>query len=68
MPGMARPLRIDLRGGWYHVMARGNDRRAIFDDDRDCEHFLGLLAEMVERYGIRLHAYVLMGNHYHLQL
>ena len=75
---MARPLRIDIPGGWYHVMSRGTDRREIFEGDdrrspkgaggasRDCEHFLELLEEMTERYAVRLHAYVLMGNHCHL--
>ena len=43
-------------------------RRDIFHDDRDREHFLELLAELVDRYGVNLHAYVLMDNHYHLLL
>lgn len=63
---MARPVRVDVAGGWYHVTARGIERRAIFVDGRDHEHFLELMPEMVERYGVELHAYVLMGNHYHL--
>lgn len=63
---MARPLRIDVPGGWYHVTARGIERRAIYRDDRDREHFLELLQEAVRRLGIVLHAYVLMNNHYHL--
>ncbi len=48
------------------MTARGIERRAIFADNRDHGHFLELLPEMVERYGVELHAYVLMGNHYHL--
>jgi hypothetical protein len=36
---MARPLRIDRPGGWYHVNARGNERKSIFSDDRDRRHF-----------------------------
>ena len=63
---MARPYRIDIRDGWYHVMSRGIERRLVFGDERDYGHFLELLEEMVERYGVKLHAYVLMGNHYHL--
>ena len=63
---MTRPLRINLAGGWYHVTARGNNRQAIYDDDRDRLHFIGLIGEMVERYRVRMHAYVLMTNHYHL--
>ncbi len=65
---MARPLRIDVEGGWYHVMSRGIERRVIFLDDSFCLHFLDLLGEMSERFGVEVHAYVLMGNHYHLIL
>lgn len=63
---MARPLRIEREGGWYHVTARGNERQKIYRDDRDRRHFLELLAELVDRFGLRLHVYVLMANHYHL--
>jgi len=63
---MARPLRIDLAQGWYHVTARGIERRAIYRDDRDREHFLELIEEAVGRFGIVIHAFVLMDNHYHL--
>ena len=63
---MARPLRIEYPGGWYHVTARGNERRAIFRDDRDRAHFLALLENMVGRFALLLHGYVLMDNHYHV--
>ena len=63
---MARPLRINLKNGWYHVANRGNNRQAIYLDDRDRRHFLELLAQMRERYFVEIHSYVLMGNHYHL--
>ena len=65
---MARPLRVELAGAAYHVMARGNEGRAVFRDDEDRRRFLDTLAEMVERFGVRLHAYCLMPNHYHLLL
>jgi putative transposase len=65
---MARPLRIERPGGWFHCTARGNEQRPIYRDDRDRQHFCELLAEMVERFRIRLHVYVLMTNHYHLLL
>jgi len=51
---MARPLRIERGGGWYHVTARGNERRAIFRDDRDRAHFCEVLGEMVERFRVLL--------------
>jgi REP element-mobilizing transposase RayT len=65
---MARPLRIERVGAWYHITGRGNERRSIFRDDRDRQHFCDLLAEVVERFNLWLHAYVLMDNHYHLIL
>ncbi len=55
-----------MPGGWYHVTTRGLGRRELFHTDRDREHFVELLEGMVERYRMILHAYVLMGNHYHL--
>lgn len=63
---MARPLRLQLPGGIYHVTARGNEQMPIFLDDADCVGFLRVLASVVERYHILCHAYCLMGNHYHL--
>ena len=65
---MTRPIRIEQAGGWYHITARGNERKAIYRDERDRQHFCDLLAEMVSRYRTRLHCFVLMDNHYHLLL
>ena len=65
---MARPLRVQFSGAVYHVMARGNEGRPIFRDDKDRHRFLDALGEMTERFGVRLHAYCLMLNHYHLLL
>src|SRR5208283_3969210 len=65
---MARALRIQRPGGRYHVTARGNDRQDIFLDEGDHFHWLELLGELGERFGVRVHAYVLMDNHYHLLL
>ncbi len=49
-------------------MARGIERRAIFDDDRDRWHFVDLLAVLTERFRVVVHAYVCMDSHYHLIL
>ncbi len=65
---MARPLRILLPGGWYHVMNRGLERREVFVSAADIGRFLALLEEATERFAIEVHAYCLMGNHYHLLL
>jgi len=65
---MTRPLRVVRAGGWHHVFARGVNHQTIYRDDRDREHFLELLEGFVQRYGVRLHAYVLLDTHYHLEL
>ena len=63
---MTRPLRIQYPGAWYHLTARGIERRRLFVDEPDREHLLELFAGMVERYGLQVHSFVLMDNHYHL--
>lgn len=63
---MARQLRIEYEGAFYHVTSRGNQKGEIFWDDMDREEFKRILERTKERYGYLLHAYVLMGNHYHL--
>lgn len=55
-----------MRDGWYHVSARGIERRRIYWGSDYCRHFLELLEAMSERYGVEVHAYCLMPNHYHL--
>ncbi len=49
-------------------MSRGTERRTLFVDDSYAGHFLDLLEEMSRRFAVQVHAYVLMGNHYHLIL
>ena len=64
---MARPLRILYPNAFYHVTCRGNDRRVIFRDDHDRARFLDRLRSAArEIFGVRVHAYVLMSNHFHL--
>ena len=50
------------------MTARGNERKAIYRAERDRKHFLELLPLWCERFRLRLHAYVLMDNHYHFLL
>jgi len=57
---VARPLRIAVRDGFYHVMSRGIEHRAIFCDDRDRAVFLDKLGQLPERCGVLVHAYALM--------
>ena len=63
---MARPLRIEYPGAFYHVTARGNDKKKIFLSIQDYDKFFSYLSEACHKYGAVIHAYVLMGNHYHL--
>jgi REP-associated tyrosine transposase len=63
---MARPLRIQFSHAYYHVTCRGNDRRSIYRDDRDRELFLERLRTSLDIYQVVVHAYVLMGNHFHM--
>jgi len=65
---MGRPIRIEYPGALYHITSRGNERRKIFRDKADRMKFLVLLRDYHDRYGILIHAYVLMDNHYHLIL
>lgn len=65
---MARPLRLEYPGAWYHVMNRGAGRRAIFKTDQHRRLFLALLGDIFDTYYVQTHAYCLMGNHYHLLL
>lgn len=65
---MARPLRLEFPGALYHVTSRGNAREAIVADDVDRANWATVLAQAVERFNWRLHAYCLMDNHYHLLL
>jgi putative transposase len=63
---VARSLRIDFPGAWHHVTGRGNERRIIFRSDADRRHWLELVAQLPKRFGVLIHGYVLMPNHYHL--
>lgn len=63
---MPRPLRLEFEDAFYHVMSRGRGRQAIFHGHEYYHAFLDCLAQAHERFGAEVHAYCLMGNHYHL--
>lgn len=63
---MTRPLRVQYPGALYHVTNRGNDRKAIFKDDIDRGEFLRILSQSINTYGVVLHGFVLMKNHWHI--
>ncbi|MCJ7772133.1 MAG: transposase, partial [Desulfobacterales bacterium] len=63
---MSRPLRIQFPDAWYHVMNRGRRAEKIFHDKDDYQMFVDLLKETAEMWNIRVSAYCLLPNHYHL--
>ncbi len=65
---MARKPRLDVPGGFYHVIVRGNRRAPIFHDEEDYAAYLDRLERYRRRDAVTLHAYVLMANHVHLLL
>ena len=65
---MARPLRIEYPGAFYHVTSRGNEQKDVFKSQKDRERFLSYVESAVVRYGAVVHTWCLMRNHYHLLL
>ena len=57
---MARPIRFQYSGGCYHVMARGDGGKVIFEDDDDRKIFIARLGEVCGRCGWKVHAWVLI--------
>jgi putative transposase len=56
-------MRIEYPGAYYHVISRGNERRAIFTDDTDERRFLVILETTSNLFGVEVHGYVMMDNH-----
>ena len=63
---MSRPLRIEYEGAFYHITARGNERKRIFYDEKDYRKFKDYLVQAQDKHDYLLHCYTLMLNHYHL--
>ena len=63
---MPRSARAKSEYGYYHVIARGNGRQILFEDDEERLRILKLLKEKLTAHDIRLHAWCLMDNHVHL--
>jgi len=62
---MARQVRIEYAGAFYHVLARGDRRESIVKSDKDRQMLIDTLAEASIKTGWRIHGWVLMDNHYH---
>jgi len=65
---MSRSVRVQYPGAVYHAMCRGNNGQEIFLSDKGRRLFLSTLTEACAQTGWRIHAYVLMSNHYHMLL
>ncbi|MHB1198623.1 MAG: transposase [Polaromonas sp.] len=63
---MARLPRLTVPGYPHHIIQRGNNQQVIFSSTADYRMLLGLLEECAQKFGVALHAYVLMSNHFHL--
>ncbi|WP_332775025.1 REP-associated tyrosine transposase [Polaromonas sp.] len=63
---MARLPRLTIPGYPHHIIQRGNNRQAIFAASADYQMLLDLLDDNARKFGVALHAYVLMSNHFHL--
>lgn len=63
---MARLPRLTLPAHPHHIVQRGNNRQPIFASTADYDTLLILFAENALKFKVALHAYVLMGNHFHL--
>ena len=60
--------RIDFIGARHHVMNRGARHQDVFLDDDVRRLFLEIIKDLPTRFGVRVHGYALMPNHYHLML
>lgn len=65
---MARPLRVEFSGAFYHVINRGNAGENIFRGSRDREKFLDYLEMAMEKFSLKIYTYCLMTNHFHILL
>ena len=63
---MGRSSRLYIEGGLYHIVTRGNNRKAIFKEDSDYSSFLSTLLQLKQKSSFNLYAYCLMPNHFHL--
>ena len=63
---MARPLRIEYENAWYHVMNRGRQGQKIYRSNDDYRYYISIVQETIKMWDLRIAAYCLMPNHYHL--
>ena len=65
---MARSIFIESPNAFYHVMSRGLNRQSLFYSSKDFNTFINLLRTGVKKFNIKIFAFCLMTNHYHIYL
>ena len=63
---MPRIARVCAAGYPHHITQRGNNKEKVFFDDEDRRLYLDILQRYKNKYGIKILAYCLMGNHVHI--
>jgi len=63
---MTRPLRIEYPDAWYHVMNRSRKGQEAFATVEDCNSFIDIIKDAAEIFNMKITAYCLMTNHYHI--
>jgi len=65
---MPRGARLIIDNACYHVISRGNEKKAVFGEDSDYEKYFALVKKYKEKVGFRLYGWCLMHNHVHMVL
>jgi len=65
---MPRKSRIDAPGALHHIIARGIERRQIFENNTDRDNFLSRLGGILKETETGCYAWALIPNHFHLLL
>ena len=65
---MPRIQRKKSKTGYYHIIIRGNEKRNIFNDDKDRLRFIDILYQKKKKDAFHLHAFCLMDNHVHMMM
>src|SRR5580698_624444 len=65
---MPRLPRLHVPNGFYHAILRGNHREALFDAAADCQILNDIVADVINRFDARVHAFCWMSNHLHALL
>jgi len=65
---MARPLRVEFKDAYYHIIARGDELKSLFVDNSDFKRYIRLLHRYRNEFRVDIIAYCLMNTHLHLEV